>query len=367
VTRLLPSFVATLLLAGCLKDYVFARLPGPVLGALDTPAGLPTISADTCAACHPDFVEEWRGSKMGQAWTDPIFQADFVRQGEPWVCRNCHTPIENQRPELIHGISSLKPLRGEGEPNPAYDASLRDEGVTCAACHLRDGAIEGPFADAEPPHAFRAVAGYGSADLCAPCHQTDGPPFSSLKRPIADVVGEWERWKAATGRTDSCIDCHMAPITRGLTAWTEDRPTRSHRFPGAWDADFVAAAIRVDEVTRTDAAITVSLTNLAGHNLPSDDPLRALIVRATLDTPAGPVASEVVIERVVEEPSYRERTDTTLRVAERRTISLPFSPKQFAGLPAARVELIWSPLHNAHPAVAVPSEHERVLTSLAVP
>ena len=39
--------------------------------------------------------------------------------------------------------------------NPDFDGEFRDEGITCAACHVRDGAVEGPTGIATEAHATR--------------------------------------------------------------------------------------------------------------------------------------------------------------------------------------------------------------------
>ena len=36
--------------------------------------------------------------------------------------------------------------------NQDFDQALREEGITCAGCHVRDGVILGPFDDAVAPH-----------------------------------------------------------------------------------------------------------------------------------------------------------------------------------------------------------------------
>ena len=361
---------ATLLagLAGCLKEYVYDHLPGEVVGELATPAGLPNLSASTCGACHTEIYAEWSASAMGQGWVDPVFQADFVREHSAYVCLNCHTPLQQQRPEIIHGLVSLKPIVGAGVTNPTYDPKLRDEGVTCAACHVRDGQVLGSIAAVTAPHSHTVDPEFGNADLCASCHQVQGPPFSSLRRPIADVVGEWSQWQAATGRTETCKDCHMPEVVRQLTAHTPPRRSGSHRFPGAWDDTFVRSAIRIDAVARTATAITVTITNLSGHRFPTDDPLRAALVTAALAiSDSQSVSRTVVLGRTIDPKSYAEYGDTTLAPAETRVVELSFGAELLAQARSATVEIAWSPLHGAAPEVRAVRPRQAILYEQPVP
>src|SRR4029079_2842331 len=72
------------------------------------PAGIPSLSASTCGGCHPEQHAAWASSRMGRAMTDPVFLEDWAHQDGVFVCRNCHTPLVEQRPPLVTG---LRPLR----------------------------------------------------------------------------------------------------------------------------------------------------------------------------------------------------------------------------------------------------------------
>ncbi|MFZ5480679.1 MAG: hypothetical protein ACOZNI_28210 [Myxococcota bacterium] len=303
-----------LLLVGCVKQWLFAQLPQPLAPEASPPAGLVGLSAETCAACHVEIAAEWRASRMSRAWTDPVFQADWAANGRLYACLYCHTPMVEQRDERVTGLASLRPLRGAGEPNPTFDASLREEGVTCVACHLAGEAIAGPHGLAAP-HATVRVEGFAGAERCVGCHQVDGPPLSRLRRPIADTHGEWEGWRAATGRSETCTDCHMEAVERPLVAGGPARPGRRHTFHGAWSDAMVRAGVEV----RAEAGAVV-LVNLAGHNTPTADPARAVEVTGTW--PDG-TERTTWIERVVALPEMVERSDTTLRPGETRAVALP--------------------------------------------
>src|SRR5690606_5034848 len=160
--------------------------------------------------CHPTEYLDWSSTRMARARTDPVFVAEFEAQGEPFVCRACHAPLFEQQPDVVHGLWWVRPLVPRVSPNPAYRPELEAEGVTCVACHLRDGAMVGPREPVgQPPHPVVVDPTFRSAATCAPCHQLEAPPLSRLERPISDTHGEWEAWGALTGDPRSCVDCHM--------------------------------------------------------------------------------------------------------------------------------------------------------------
>lgn len=120
--------------------------------ALAVPEGLSSLSARECGGCHEDIYSEWAESMHAQAWREPYFQVDFKYDGSQQICLNCHTPLENHQENLVLGFQDREKFKPTLKPNPAYDAALRKEGLTCATCHVRDGKIVGPFESAAAPH-----------------------------------------------------------------------------------------------------------------------------------------------------------------------------------------------------------------------
>jgi cytochrome c551/c552 len=117
------------------------------------PRGIESWSAKACGKCHREIYSEWAESMHGQAWTDPYFQVDFRYDGSQQICLNCHTPLVNQQQSLVLGFRDRDKFDPILAPNPEYDAALRDEGVTCVVCHIRNGRIVGPFRTERVPHA----------------------------------------------------------------------------------------------------------------------------------------------------------------------------------------------------------------------
>ncbi|MCP4806078.1 MAG: hypothetical protein GY913_06620 [Proteobacteria bacterium] len=250
-----------LLLTSCLGSKVYRELlPQEPLPPTELASGLASLSAKDCGTCHVAIYDEWSESMMGQAWTDPVFQADFQERDELYVCRHCHTPVTEQQPELTVGIDRVLPsVKTSTVDNPHFQPELVDEGVTCVACHLQDGAIVGPHDDIEAP-----TRG-GSSPSDRP-----EPPASAATR-CPDTHRELEVWQAATGSSDDCVTCHMPAVDRPLMEGYPSRPGRQHTFAGSWEGDMLRSAVAMS----LDGG-ELLVENRAGHNLPTAEPTHVL-------------------------------------------------------------------------------------------
>jgi hypothetical protein len=262
------------------------------------------------------------------SFTNPIFQADWQHQNQFYYCLSCHAPLEAQQPTRVTGLSRINPLSEISETNPLFDSRLQHEGVTCVACHLREGALEGPH-EVQAPHPTRAVTDFASAERCERCHQIIPPPFpfSRSDRPLTDTHAEWKEWMKTTGRSESCTDCHMPKIERASAPGAPVRSGRMHTFPGAWDDELVVSGVEVGDIRLVDGIIQVPITNLAGHRFPSGEPARALIIEATVYDAAGELLEQLEsrIERRVKLPVGAELGDNTLAPAAMRIVLIPVS------------------------------------------
>ena len=105
---------------------------------VETPGGIASLRAKDCGKCHREIYREWAGSMHALAWTEPYFQVDFKYDGSLQICLNCHTPLVDQQQNLVQGFRDRDKFDPILAPNPNYDEALRDEGVTCAVCHVRE-------------------------------------------------------------------------------------------------------------------------------------------------------------------------------------------------------------------------------------
>jgi len=145
------------------------------------------------------------------------------------------------------------------------------------------------------------------SQFCAPCH------FGVFGETVVyDSFGEWLRSPySREGEGKTCQDCHMPSAGVEFFARLEKGGLKrdpktivSHRMPGARDLDLLQNAVSLSlEAERTPEGIRVR-TNIfndrTGHHVPTDSPLRHLIlvVRAyagngsRLSLKAGPVLPE---------------------------------------------------------------------------
>lgn len=207
------------------------------------PAGIAHPGAAACEACHAPVVAAWRtsGHARAAARVDAI-----VGDG----CDVCHLPTRSQH-------------------EPQLDLAAWADGVGCAACHLRDGAVVAAR-PSDAPHATAWSPELAGPGACATCHQLSWPGASV---PLYDTVGEWERSGWASAGV-GCVDCHGAhdvarPFGQAVSVLPE-------------------AATRT--IVRGGAALpfAVVLQNTgAGHAMPTGSPYAGLRVELALVGPVG--------------------------------------------------------------------------------
>ncbi len=258
---------------------------------LQAPAPLPSLSAQTCNACHGAIHDQWGASGHARASTSPAWLAASAALGNPVRCQECHLPLLAQRAEIPRG-----PGAGAMAPNPAWEPSLGLEGVTCAACHVRGDAIVGPRAlpaDAVPHKVVQSDA-LRSAEACAFCHQQALP--GGEEHPFLDTVGEWER--SSFGQANiPCQDCHMQRVS-GPIAGSRFAAFASHGGLGDHDPAAIARAVTLQvrvQKARFERGDTVRATaeimnTGAGHAVPSGDPNHRVAIQFELVDAAGELA-----------------------------------------------------------------------------
>ena len=288
------------------------------------PSGLTSLSARACGGCHAEIYQEWSESMHAQAWTDPYFQVDFAFDGSQQICLNCHTPLDTQQPTLVLGFRDREKFRPILAPNNSFDAELRDEGVTCAVCHVRNGAIIGPYGDTDAPHPTRLdpamVDGFGA---CQRCHVASGERWDTFYEiPPCGTVAEIAE---GGGATLDCAACHMPAAERPLVAGSAPRHGRMHLWRGGTRPRHLRRALVVDvelgDLRNGVRAASVSLTNIdADHHLPTWTPDRHLTLTFKLRDHAGNVLKEqdhALKRPILWRPFIVELWDTRL-VSDRR-------------------------------------------------
>jgi hypothetical protein len=241
------------LVAGCGPPW-HERAPGGLEPIAPGTAALSLLSAAACGGCHAGEVAEWRGSRHAQAWTNGIFRREYRTLPRTW-CIHCHAPLAAQVAEAKAG----------GGP-------LADEGVGCAACHVRAGRIRATARRPGSPHDTIVDAGFGGTATCAGCHE--------FGFPIVDDDGE------VRALTSHPMQATLTEVARGPYAHAEEgcrtchaQTAHEHAYPGGHDAGMLARALEL-EVCRAGAEVTIGLRNRgAGHRVPTGDVHRHAVVR----------------------------------------------------------------------------------------
>ena len=275
---------------GLRDDYAYA------IPFQQVPQGLVSLKAESCGQCHREIYEEWKTSIHAHAYEDPFFQAYWKKDKNIWVCLNCHTPLENQQPTLVKDIPRGRVEKAVQEPNPHYDAEYQKESVTCAACHVRDGVILGPFDDAQAPHPTKYDPKFRTAELCYRCHNVVSGPAQFYNVGPCGTYAEYEgkHWQE---QGFICQSCHMPEIERPVAVGGPVRRGRQHLWRGGHDPEMVRRAVEIEVKADTDApkpgdrvGVTLTLVNAgAGHKIPTGDPDRFFTVEFIVEDQQGAV------------------------------------------------------------------------------
>ena len=312
------------------------------ISTTDAPELLHTLHAEECGVCHRSIYSEWKTTIHSQAWTEPYFQTDWQFDNSQQICRNCHTPLDRQQPHLVLGFRDKEKWDPILAPNPDFDPGLQHEGVTCAACHLRNGKIVGVQGIQDSPHPVQQLD--DPNEVCVRCHVVDGDRWDTFFRfPPCGTVAEIRsnpdsRLSPADSETLSadqdnvaelrvtasaetptqpghpqgktgeitvadtaslgCVQCHMPLVQRPLVEGGPVRPVRRHLWRGGHDPDMVKSGLQVqfEEASGASTAtrtFVLTLTNVgAAHYLPTGTPDRHLTVDLRLLDSEGRVLKE---------------------------------------------------------------------------
>ena len=224
-------------------------------------------------------------------------------------CSTCHTPIAS-----ISDPYNTDPTNLDG---------VATKGITCDLCHKiwdvnldsktglphqnMTGVLSyqfrrppddhqffaGPFDDVAPGEdTFSPLQ--TQSQFCAPCH------FGVFwDTEVYNSFGEWLSSPYSNPETgQTCQDCHMPrlgvhhialPEKGGLTR--DPSTIFSHRMPGASDDILLQNAVSMTVTTAIDGnnlQVQVTLTNdKTGHHVPTDSPLRHLILLVTAEDENG--------------------------------------------------------------------------------
>ena len=302
----------------------------------EIPEGLTSLSAESCGACHQDHYAEWKTSTHAHAWTDMQFQAEIKKESSPYLCINCHIPLENQQEYIVNGLIDGDVYKPSRTKNEKWDVNLQQEGITCAACHVRDNAVVGPTGTSKAPHKTVKNPKYLSETLCISCHNA----VATITPEIACAFETGDEWKAGPYAAEkNCIGCHMEEVTRSVVPGYPERKSHFHAFPGSGipkvtgaetsalnGFEFYPGSIKSNYRTNQKINYTFDVKNEhAGHRLPTGDPERFILMRFSVKNKTGETVWEKT-ERIGEKwqwyPTAKKLADNNLDPKERRSFEL---------------------------------------------
>jgi len=297
------------------------------------PEGLVSLSAESCGVCHQNHYEEWKLSTHSQAWTDMQFQAELEKESSPYLCINCHIPLQNQQEYIVDGLIDGDIYKPSQTKNTDWDKALQMEGITCVACHLRDNKIVGPTGTSLAPHATVKNPEFLSESLCISCHNA----VAVVTPQLACTFETGDEWKAGPyAETKNCIACHMEEVERSIVQGYPERKSHFHSFPGSGipkvdtlnstmlkGLDIQAGAFNARYSINEEIAFHLTLKNEnAGHNVPTGDPERFILVNfSVVDNTGNEVWAKT--ERIGEKwqwyPIAKKLSDNNLKPKEERS------------------------------------------------
>ena len=292
----------------------------PLDAGIEVPDGIAGLSASACGTCHDAIYEEWKVSVHAAAWTDRQFQAEIQKSGNRWLCVQCHTPLLSQQAEWPVGLRDGDVEQPKLRPASHFDPALRDEGITCAACHVREGVIHGPGLGGDAPHPVKPDATFRSGALCEHCHEVSATIGDGYTCSF-ETGSEWRNGPAAQAGT-GCVDCHMPTVERPAAAGGPVRSVRQHYWRGSGIPKVTGIStpiaanppgLKVSALRGVDLHVT--MRNTAGHALPTGDPERWVQVRTVFQDAEGrPIGAheERFGQRWEWEPLPRRLDDTRL-------------------------------------------------------
>ncbi len=266
----------------------------------------------------------------GKPYYGPGFQLD--NPGRTGNCATCHTPVASKVPNRqncgwsgCHTALTHERATGVIDPPTSPLVSTGDgaEGITCDFCHKIGDVILDPHTKLPPPDMpgilsyklYRPAEGqqifFGTvldvtrrvsylplqskSEFCAPCHYgvfggIVGVGTVTGGTVIYNSYGEWLESPYSdpqTGKT--CQDCHMPPsparyfVTPERGGLSRDYVTlHDHRMPGAADEKLLQNSVTMTTTAQRQAdrlLVEVHITNdQTGHHVPTDTPIRSLIL-----------------------------------------------------------------------------------------
>ncbi len=274
-----------------------------------------SLDPATCGNCHPQQYADWQTTLHSGAYS-PGLSGQLVNWEEDWYenvreCLVCHTPLSEQSAQVPDTSGTLV-------ANPYFDASLRHQGLVCAACHLRgwnrygpprrDGSVA-PSPAGSPHGGVTRTPFFEDSRFCAGCHQFEFPAPNG--KSLQNTYNEWASSRYAAEGI-SCQDCHM--------------PDRRHLWRGVHDSTMVRNGVTIEWATDVGDGIGLRVTNSGtGHRFPTYVTPEVWVRIELLDSERRAVDGAIVelpLRRVMG-GGWTEVSDTRLPPDSSVTLTMP--------------------------------------------
>ncbi len=200
------------------------------------------VSPETCAGCHGDIYDQWKGSIHSLSHGDPIYlkvalndlkgltDPDEIKEAE--LCVKCHTPV---------GFVSGMPVKTSDHVKEIPE--LAQKGVQCDFCHSATGAGKiynadlrldpgrgeddpgtkrGPRRDSVSDyHESEYSKFHTRSEICGTCHDVRHVVFGTK------LETSYEEWEASPypSKGIPCQGCHMYQRPGVAATGSTERPS----------------------------------------------------------------------------------------------------------------------------------------------
>jgi hypothetical protein len=283
-----------------------------------------SLAPQDCGVCHPMQYQDWQTSlhahSMGPGVMGQLVDILDNNPEEALFCQTCHAPLTEQ-------LLQVQPTSSGGGvlDNAHYQAVLREQGLVCAVCHVRQHQHFGPpkRTDAPPspaaiPHdGVTRTTAFVRSEFCTGCHQFEEDGLALNGKLLENTYQEWKVSRYAKEGVQ-CQDCHM--------------PDRRHLWRGIHDPNMVKSGVTIALATSKptyrqgemlEAALRITNSGV-GHYFPTYVTPRVVVRFELMDNDGEPVSDtqkEAVIGRDVPLDLSRELFDTRIPPGETLTIN----------------------------------------------
>lgn len=289
-----------------------------------------SLNPADCGQCHVEQFRDWQTAlharAMGPGLIGQLIDMPAEARDQHQDCLRCHAPLAEQADALVDAIKAADAANGPKAsrktaphitlPVPTGQAGLHEQGLTCAACHVRanqrfgpprrDGSSPDASQNAALPHGgFTTSPAFEDSRFCAACHQFQPDEFALNGKLLENTYEEWKTSRhAREGRT--CQSCHM--------------PDRRHLWRGIHDPETVRTGVTflpeppVIKGKMIRAALLVRNTG-TGHHFPTYVTPRVTVEIEQINADGQPLRGTRVernIQRKVPLDLSREISDTRL-------------------------------------------------------